>query len=237
MIRLLLVTTFLALGSHSHADNPFRLQPANASYRLVVNGIPLGLEARVNLRETGEALWQLQFLIDSRLVYHREHSRFRWQGCQARPDQYEYLSKGFGIRRGGKVDFDWTRGVAVNGEDKRFALSEQAVDSLAASMMARCHLARGDQQLDYDVADPSGLKTYHYRVIGREPLETPAGTFDTLHLERVYPEGGRRTELWVAVDLDYFMVRMDHAENPFMRGRIELTGHSDRDTGEEVASQ
>lgn len=235
-IRLLIVTALLSLGSAGRAEN-FELQPAQASYRLVVNGIPLGLEARVDLKTVQERLWQLQFLIDSRLVYHREESLFRWQDCQATPSHYEYLSKGFGIRSGGTVAFDWDRNLAVNTDRENFALPEKAVDALAATMMARCHLARGASELDYDVADPSGLKNYRYRVIGREPLETPAGTFDTLRLERIYPEGGRRTELWVAVDLNYFMVRMDHAENPLMRGRIELTGHSGRTPSGTLASQ
>lgn len=222
-LRWLIVTTLLTFGSAAGADDPFELRPASASYRLVVNGIPLGLEARVNLDDVGADQWQLRFLIDSRLVYHREQSRFHWRDCSARPSHYEYLSKGFGIKRGGGVTFDWDNGLARSTLEN-FQLPALTVDSLAASMMARCHLARGDRELNYVVADPRGLIPYHYRVLGREALETPAGIFDTLHLERVYPEGGQRTELWVAVDLNYFMVRMDHAENPLMRGRIELTG-------------
>lgn len=236
-VRWLIVTVVLSLLSVTAAAERFRLAPAQASYRLVVNGLPLGLEARVDLEEESGQQWYLRFLIDSRLVYHREQSRFSWRGCQARPSDYDYLSKGFGIRRGGGVHFDWENRRAVIDGNRDFDLPARAVDALAATMMARCHLARGEQELDFAVADPDGLQRYRFRVLGREALKTPAGTFDTLRLERIYAEGNQRTQLWVATDLNYFMVRMDHAENLFIRGRIELTDHGLLHAGEALSQR
>jgi hypothetical protein len=219
--RLLLPVFLLVLSPEPSRADEFQLAEADASYRLVVNGIPLGLEAQVDLVRDDDN-WHLSFLIDSRLVYHREDSRFSWNDCRARSSRYQYESRGFGIKRGGAVTFDWRRKRALT-EDGYFRLPEHTVDALAATMVARCYLASGAEAMTFAVADPGGLSRYRFQVVAREALKTPAGEFDTIRVKRVYGKGMRKTEMWVAVDLDYFMVRMDHAENPLMQGRIELT--------------
>lgn len=222
---LLFLFTALTLRPAVAAQPPdFRLRPAEAHYRIVVNGIPLGLDARVRLEHDQGSNWQLRFLIASRLFQHREWSSFQWGDCHAHSQHYFFDSRGFGIHRGGTVDFDWKNSLAVTDTDAgSYPLKPDAVDSLAASQLARCQLAGGQRTLIYQVADPRGPKQFRYRVLGVEPIETPAGTFQAVHLERLYARGRRHTELWAAIKLGYFMVRMDHVENPLVHGRIELT--------------
>ncbi|MED5389031.1 MAG: DUF3108 domain-containing protein [Pseudomonadota bacterium] len=200
---------------------PAQLQPAEAEYRVVVNGIPLGLNATVRL--TREAPhYQLHFLIENRLFRHEERATFSWRDCNAKPLHYQHASAGFGIRREGEIRFDWETGQA-RGSQSVYPLVEQALDAMSVAMVARCNMARADETFSYPVAEPDGMTHYRYRSLGTEDLETPGGIWSTATIEREYPERHRRSRFWAAKELDYFMVRMDHQENLFVRGRIELT--------------
>lgn len=214
---------FLLWQGGSAWGEPLVLQPAEAAYRVLVSGIPIGMEATVRLQaEEVPSEWHLSFVVDHRLIKHRETSRFHWKGCQPQPAHYEYASAGFGIRRGGKVAFDWEEDVALTG-DNRFDLPPGTIDALTLTQAARCLMRDGVPEMHFDVMEPGGLEEKPYRVHGMEEIETPAGTFDALKVERIYPEGGRRTFLWAAPSLDWFLVRMDHEENALLRGRMELT--------------
>ncbi len=227
LIRLLPGLLFLASQSLFAQDSgqpspfPLQLQPAEAKYRVVVNGIPLGLSAIVRLTRENQR-YQLHFLIENRLFRHEEVATFSWHDCAARPYHYRHASAGFGMRREGEIHFDWEKRQA-QGSKAVYPLVKEALDAMSVAMVARCNMAQADQNFSYPVAEPDGMTLYQYRTLGTEDLETPAGTWKTASIEREYPDRGRRSRFWAARELDYFMVRMDHQENLFVRGRIELT--------------
>lgn len=205
------------------ADAPFELRAADARYRVVISGVPVGMEASIILthRRTPGA-FDLVFSVDHPLLKHQEQSSFEWSRCQARPHAYSYESAGFGVRRGGSVQFDWPN-LAASGNDGPYTITVDTVDAVTLAMIGRCRIAYGEEQFWFRVAEPNGLKEFRYRVVGEEQLKTPAGTFDTIKVERLYPHQKRRTFMWAAPALDWFMIRMEHIENPLLRGRIELT--------------
>ncbi len=220
--RLLYGLAFMACQPVA-AQQPFpaELRPAEGTYRVVVNGIPVGLSATIRL-EKAEPGYRLQFTARNRLFSHEESAHFDWHNCEATPYHYEHASAGFGMQRGGEIRFDWETGQAL-GSKATYALATDTLDALSVAMVARCHMANGDAAFSYAVAEPDGMTDYHYASLGTDSLETPAGTWQAAGLERDYAERGRHSEFWAARELDYFMVRMDHRENPFIRGRIELT--------------
>lgn len=203
------------------AATEFVLRPASADYAISVSGVPTGMDARIDLAHISRDRFNLTFSVNNKLIRHEEESRFAWHGCHARPLGYTYQSSGFGIRRGGRVDFDWP-GLVARGSEGEYQIDPSVVDALGLAMMARCLIRSGQDALHFKVAEPEGVTAFNYRVVGREQLKTPAGTFSTIKIERLYPEKGRRTFLWAAEDLEYFMVRMDHIENPLVRGKMEL---------------
>lgn len=211
------------------------LRPAAAEYAISVSGVPTGMSASVDLEHLARNRFRLTFSVDNKLIRHQEQSRFHWHDCHAQPLGYAYQSSGFGIRRGGQVDFDWP-GLLARGTAGEFSIDNEVVDALGLAMMARCQLKVGLTSLAFKVAEPEGVTAFNYTVVGREQLKTPAGTFNTIKIERIYPEKGRRTFLWAAEDMEYFMVRMDHIENPLVRGKMELKSLRWLDTdGSQVA--
>lgn len=218
--RSYLVALLLCLCGQLGA-NDLVLRPAAAEYAISVSGVPTGMSAIVELEHLARERFLLTFSVDNKLIRHQEQSRFNWRHCHAQPLGYAYQSSGFGIRRGGQVDFDWP-GMKARGTSGIFAIDGMVADALGVTMMARCQLKAGLTALAFRVAEPEGITELNYKVVSREQLKTPAGTFSTIKVERIYPEKGRRTFLWVAEDMEFFMVRMDHIENPLVRGKMEL---------------
>lgn len=231
----LLALAFQPLTAHSaEPASPFprQLPPAEAKYRVTVNGIPVGLTATIRLTQDPQQAdhYQLHFKVRNRLFQHEEIAQFEWRNCQARSHHYRHATSGFGINREGEIKFDWQQSQAI-GSKAVYALSAQAMDALSVAMMARCNMAKDEQAFSYAVAEPDGMEEYQYRTLGKENLETPAGHWNSTVVERDYPERNRNSKFWAAQELDYFMVRMDHQENLFVRGKIEMTDFRYLDAG------
>jgi hypothetical protein len=93
----------------------------------------------------------------------------------------------------------------------RFSIQE-AVRLWAARNAGRIGLER-----DFAFLDEKKLKNYRFRIQGHESVKTPAGTFDTLLVERVdNPKKSYR--YWLAPSRDYIPVKIEHIN----KGKTEL---------------
>jgi hypothetical protein len=81
--------------------------------------------------------------------------------------------------------------------------------------------------VEYAIADGGSLKTYRFMVVGEETVETPAGTFDTLKLERLREDNTRYTALWCAPELNYLPVKLMQRESDDRLVTSELRSVSD----------
>lgn len=52
------------------------------------------------------------------------------------------------------------------------------------------------------------VRSYRYRVIGEENLDTPLGPLRTLHMSRLTDTGAERFEIWLAIDRYYLPVKL-----------------------------
>lgn len=52
------------------------------------------------------------------------------------------------------------------------------------------------------------LEQYEFRKVEEISLDTPAGTFDTVHVARISAPGETRTDVWLAKDKNYIPVRV-----------------------------
>jgi hypothetical protein len=74
-------------------------------------------------------------------------------------------------------------------------------------------LAGGSTTLSYRIVDGAELKDYRFRIVGNTEVDTPAGRFATVQLERERSAGDRATTLWCAPALGYLPVRVDNRED------------------------
>ena len=63
------------------------------------------------------------------------------------------------------------------------------------------------------VADGKRIKDSRLRLVGEEMVETPLGSVATLHFTRLHDSAERSSDIWVAPQWDYLMVKTVHVED------------------------
>jgi len=105
-----------------------------------------------------------------------------------------------------RARFEWSAGRIVfdrlspaGGEDaaSEAPLPDGAVDRLSFPY-ALALRPRLPEEWQVPITDGRRLATYRCRLIGPEPLQVPAGRFDTVHVARVHDRGEPATDVWVA---------------------------------------
>ena len=118
-----------------------------------------------------------------------------------------------------QATFDWTRGVMhtqYGDNDKDVPLPDDTQDRISV-MYQFMNLKAGPGTVTLPMSNGRKVELYTYRFVGEESLRTPAGTFDTMHYERVRSSPGEsKAEVWLAKDRFNFPVRVvfDDARGP-----------------------
>jgi hypothetical protein len=109
-----------------------------------------------------------------------------------------------------RLTFDWAKMVLRTkraGKEETEPLSRGALDRLSF-LYQFMWVARPD---GYKVAMSGGRKieAFHFRKAGEPVLKTPAGTFETVHLERIRA-GDRedKAQIWLAKDMGNVPIRI-----------------------------
>lgn len=225
LLRLLLAT-FALLPALAFAELP-ALTALTAHYKVTVNGIPAGTAATISVQPLAHpGQYEATFNVRNRFFNHREISRFDWQDCHVTAHEYMHDFTGLGIEKHSALLFDKARGVVIETRGEKqieLPLSADVTDALNMGLLSRCRLREGLQKFSLPVIYRGERKDYSFTVTGKEVVTTPAGTWESVVVSRDYPQGGRRTRIWVAPALDWFMVRFEHVENPVARGSMVLT--------------
>lgn len=143
-----------------------------------------------------------------------EQSRFRFLKGQFQPLEYRYERNGGKKSRTRSARFDWQAMQAEgehDGEAWRLALKSGVMDGLLYQLAASYDLQRRHKRFGYQVADHGELKAYALSMVGMETLETPLGPLPALKLQR--RDGEYETTLWMAKELAYLPVRIEHTED------------------------
>jgi hypothetical protein len=109
-----------------------------------------------------------------------------------------------------RLTFDWTKMVLKTkraGKEESEPLTRGALDRLSF-LYQFMWVARPD---GYKVEMSGGrkLEAFHFRKAGEPVLKTPAGTFETVHLERIRA-GDRedKAQIWLAKDMGNVPIRI-----------------------------
>jgi len=204
MLSLLLMA---ALPAAAQLPQPFR-----ATYQAEIKGFSVSAQRALKVRKDG--LLELSFSARSLFAQIDESSQFNWlKDGQLQPQHYEYHRTGLGRDRHAKLSFDWPALTVTNDvQDKawKMALPEQAQDKLSYQLQLRHDLINQHTDMRYDVADGGKLKSYGFEVLGEEVLSTPLGQLNTVKVKRLRAHSDRQTLIWLALDWDHLIVRIQH---------------------------
>jgi len=184
----------LRLGSLRIGTSSISLENgANGSYRYESHSTPTPL---------------VSWLLKDRL---QETSTGTLTGDGVRPDQYDYDRSGGSKERKAELRFDWQEmTVSNNVEGSRWKMDIPAgtLDKLVSQLAMMLALRAGKTDITFNIADGGKLKEYRFRVVGKETLELPAGTFETIKIIKVRNNKKRETFVWCAPALNYLPVRI-----------------------------
>jgi hypothetical protein len=224
-LGVLAVLTSLPAAAQVEAPVP----PHRADYLLTRDGLPFGVitmeltidahggyryRARTEPHAAVALMSQALELADG--AGQTEESVGQVEGGRFRPREYHFRRAGTEAAHALDLTFDWARGrAAITSEGKPWSMEvpAEAQDKLSVLLAVRQDLRTAQGERSYRVADGGRLKTYSFRILGRESLPGPDGERDTLALER--SKDGREADyrLWLAPDLDQLPVRVEREES------------------------
>ncbi len=212
-LLLLLLVCLLPTTALAAEPQPFELHYA-ASYDDFAATAARSLQVEANGQWLMHSQVHLQ-LFGSVVSSIDESSRFHWQLDLPLARDYMFQQKGIGSRKrslsfaadGSSVSF------TVNDNSGTLALTNPTYDVLNSELVLRARVAAGDNDITFNVADRGEVKQHHYKVVGTETLVLPAGRFASVHVERLRDAGNdRTTDLWLASDHEFVMVKLLQSE-------------------------
>ncbi|CAK0765626.1 putative DUF3108 domain-containing protein [Gammaproteobacteria bacterium] len=211
------IALFLCIGNASAAH----LSPFQADYEFRVNGMVLG-ETTFDLSRENEYRWiythstRPMGILAGIQRDRRERSIFILDNGYPQPVEFQGRDALRSKPREGFLRFDWGASIvsgAWNGQPWQVPLEGIVHDPLTYQLAIMLDLAKGASALNYLVAEDAKLKSYHFEITGKETLQTLAGPFDTVRLERTQDSDKRRTILWCAPILSYLPVKIEQQDS------------------------
>jgi len=214
-------TTFLILlailtfsGSVTANDNP--LKPFRAQY-IVEHDDDIIAHTNISLNKTSDNHWLYQstseptgWVATMMGITVTEQSDWIWfDGVKVLTYRYDRSGKEKHVY----LTFDWQQMKVtnnINGDPWQMEIPDTTQDKLSINLALMAHLAQSETDASFPVADGGKLKTYDYKVLGKESIDTSLGNISTLKVSR--NKRGRKDKqatLWLAPDLGYLMVRME----------------------------
>ena len=133
------------------------------------------------------------------------------------------LSQSFDFKRADKskddfsLRFDWEDGVVRSSAGEMRPLETGMVDRLAMQIAVQTWVIDrkgqpGPEQFSVTKVEDERVKTYTFCITGREKVQTPAGMFDTVRVERVNDKK-KSTVFWLAPARGYAAVRVQQTKD------------------------
>jgi hypothetical protein len=195
------------------------LANSDASYVLSRGMLTLG-KARFTLKAVPERAdcYQYEYHAEpqglARLVIGqlKESSRFCLVEGALRSEHFEF-TRSDKPEDSFKLDFDWNKRVVRSSKGELRQLTEDMSDRLALQIaIQRWVIAQkgqpGPAEISITQVEDDRAKTYRFRIMARETLQVPAGSFETVRVERV-DNPKKATRFWLAPARGYGAVRVE----------------------------
>jgi Protein of unknown function (DUF3108) len=204
----------LALRSWSDDASP-QLKPYTAKYVTKAKGLSLTLDRKLSRKANGG--YKLTNGGSKLVAGFQEESHFQVENSRVVPQSYVYQGTGLMNRRR-EVHFipgaDTLRSFYKD-EWYELPYTKDTFDRMSQQEQIRLQLMMDDtpQQVEpLTVADGKRVKSYQLLFVAEEILDTPMGKIKTLHFNRHHEDPERSSDLWLAPDWDFLMVKTLHVD-------------------------
>lgn len=221
MIKLVTLLSAALLLLASGGSSAAEIKPSDARYVLSRGMVGLG-EAHFRLTPQGApGCWRYEYKAEPSML-----ARMFIGIVSERSDfcivNGAVLSQQFVFKRADKsaddftLDFNWKDRVVRSSVGEMRALENGMVDRLAMQIAVQNWVVQrggvaGPEEIAVSKVEDDRVKTYRFRIMGRETIKTPAGSFDTVRVERV-GDPKKSTRFWLAPSRDWLAVKVEQTK-------------------------
>ena len=210
-----LVNIFALELCFASGNHPAEVLPYKATYLAKYNGFPI--TAVKTLIKTSDSQFSEQLKASGLLITLSESSNYRVSKTgQLIPLDHQIDRSIMGIKRSEFQVFDWKEKNAQyrRGEKTSNAPIDVGVlDIPTQYLQLRRDLVVGKDKFEYPVISRGKHQTYRYEFVRRETLATPIGKIDTVMMRRLRENKMRATNLWLAENWNFLLVKLEQIEN------------------------
>ena len=226
----LMVSSFCTLALSAQADES-PLTPHTAEYQVNYGSIELG-KARYQLPAPQDNLYQYRFdsdvsllmLWDKRTVI----STFSEEGGQLVPMRYIHNRSGTGSDYQEQSAYVLDQQLVhsrYKDERAKFPYTQDLFDPLMVQLQFRLDIMKGSDKLHYKMLKSGEIDEYDFKVVSKERMVLPSGTYETVKIEVVRDNDKRQTFFWMSPKLGYLPVRLTHFEKGSKQLDIQLLNY------------
>lgn len=194
---------------------PTALTPFNAMYQVSKGRVTLGTVKR-QLTQLSDDKYIFSYTSDLSFLIlsdkRKESAEIEINNDVIQPLKYQFKREGTGTDSRSNIGFDPISGNVIDLDNRKSldcSTDVHWLDQISYQLQMKLDIAAGKEEVDYYlVNDDKREKHYQFKVTGREQLTVPAGTFETIKLERIRKNKKRLTEFWVAPELGYLLIRI-----------------------------
>ena len=200
------------------------VEPSSANYSFTIEDKYKGTATRT-LNKSGNT-WK--YNVNARVAgvaTAAQNSTFTINGNNVVPTQASTTYKLLGVGRTHKLDFNPSSKKVVSnyrGKSTTLNMAQQAFDDLSLEVQIRQDLLNGKFSGNYYMAKKDKIEKTPFKKSGNTKVTVPAGTFDTVRVDRVHDDNSRSTSFWLAPSLDYLPVKVSQI-NDGKKMDLELT--------------
>ncbi|WP_162932294.1 DUF3108 domain-containing protein [Solimonas sp. K1W22B-7] len=233
MNKLLLGLAMLAAALSAQAA-PSAFVPRSDQYQVAWGSMGLG-EGTISLSPLQSGCYRYESVTKPMAIVRwtygspRETSEFCVADGRIVPKRFVYTNDKR-AKDSFTLDFDWAAHqvkTIKGGEIKLRELPDNTYDRFVIQLAVRQWVIKhaGEAKpapLEVKMVDHRRIKTYRFALTGREKVETPAGKFDTLLVERV-DDPGNSLRFWVAPERDYIPVKVQQIDDGELKLQMLLS--------------
>lgn len=200
------------------------IQPSNADYSFTIEDKYKGTATRTLNKSGNNWKYDVKARVAG-VATASQSSAFTITGNNVSPMQASTTYKLFGIGRTHNLNFNaGKKQVASNykGKTVNLSMAQQAFDDLSLETQIRQDLLNGKFSGNYYMAKYDKVEKTPFKKSGNTKITVPAGTFDTVRVDRIHDDNSRSTSFWLAPSLDYLPVKVSQI-NDGKKMDLELT--------------
>lgn len=216
-MRLLLTTALCCLSLLASAEPPGHI---TAEYDLLIRGIKLGEVREVFVREGDQYRIQsvtkpvgLLALFQPETIVVTSEGEIGKNGLQPRKFTHRRTKS---ADKNSQADFDWvnhTLTVSDHAGIRQLELPPATQDRLSAMYQFVVVPPPARLELDLQVTNGSKLQSYHYLLDPTQRTRVPFGEVRSYYLRTPPQSTAWRSEIWLAIEHEYFPARMTLTED------------------------